>query len=231
MFVVLYCISNTQLFVVSLKPGTRCGNNDNDDKKIPFSVFERGGLWHGSRLGCPHRSLLFNKSALLKDFFRVLPPTNGGGGGGNGINSFLVILMSFYLLFIGFNLAVDLLSRNECVCNFALRFPLFPLKRFEHDKREARKASLIIRHQLHSFACSDKTRKMPDKASRANSVTPASERESERKESVDTIDEIGDEGFDDESCEDAREMRVRFKVRGFLRVITTFCLFLTPNWH
>lgn len=74
---------------------------------------------------------------------------------------------------------------------------------------------------------------MPDKASRANSVTPASERESvgERKESVDTIDEIGDEGFDDESCEDAREMRVRFKVRGFLRVITTFCLFLTPNWH
>lgn len=73
---------------------------------------------------------------------------------------------------------------------------------------------------------------MPDKASRANSVTPASERDSERKESVDTIDEINEnEVFDDESCDDAREMRVRFKVRGFLRVISTFCLFLTPNWH
>lgn len=134
-------------------------------------------------------------------------------------------------MFIGFNLAVDLLSRNECVCNFLSWFPLFSLKRIEHDKSEARKAFLIIRHQLHSFACFDKTRKMPDKTSRTNSVTPASERDSERKESVDTIDEIGDEGFDDESCDDAREMRVRFKVRGFLRVITTFCPFLTPNWH
>lgn len=59
-------------------------------------------------------------------------------------------------------------------------------------------------------------------------MTSASERgrresrESRKKEddaeSVDTLEELDDEGFDDESCEDGSEARVRFKVRGLLRV-------------
>lgn len=57
---------------------------------------------------------------------------------------------------------------------------------------------------------------MPDKASRT--VTPASERDSKKKEddveSVEMVEEMDDEEFDDESCDETREMRVRFKVRG-----------------
>ena len=65
---------------------------------------------------------------------------------------------------------------------------------------------------------------MPDKASRTNSVTPASERDSKKKEdddveSVEMVEELDDEGFDDESCDEAQEMRVRFKVRVLFRVI------------
>lgn len=74
---------------------------------------------------------------------------------------------------------------------------------------------------------------MPNKSktpSRTNSVTPAaSENDSRKKdddvESVDMIEETDDEGFDDESCDEAREMRVRFKVRGLLRV-NTLAIFL-----
>lgn len=68
---------------------------------------------------------------------------------------------------------------------------------------------------------------MPDKASRTNSVTPASSRESvgvskNKKEddvdSVNMVDELEDEVYDDdESCDDdAQDMRVRFKVRDIL---------------
>lgn len=67
---------------------------------------------------------------------------------------------------------------------------------------------------------------MPNKSktpSRTNSITPASDLDGRKKEddveSVDMIEEIDDEGFDDESCDEARQMRVRFKVRGLLRVI------------
>lgn len=67
---------------------------------------------------------------------------------------------------------------------------------------------------------------MPNKSktpSRTNSITPASDLDGRKKEddveSVDMIEEIADEGFDDESCDEARQMRVRFKVRGLLRVI------------
>lgn len=66
---------------------------------------------------------------------------------------------------------------------------------------------------------------MPDKASRTNSVTPASDkdphkREEDDVESVDMLEEeLDEEGYDNESCDEAREMRVRFKVRGLLRVI------------
>lgn len=63
---------------------------------------------------------------------------------------------------------------------------------------------------------------MPDKASRTNSVTPASERDSKKKEddveSVDMVEELDDEDFDDDSCDETREMRVRFKVRDIFRV-------------
>lgn len=74
---------------------------------------------------------------------------------------------------------------------------------------------------------------MPDKASRTNSVTPASDRESvsvsrnKREDDVDSVDmveEMEDEAYDedDESCDEAREMRVRFKVRDILTVINSF---------
>lgn len=69
---------------------------------------------------------------------------------------------------------------------------------------------------------------MPDKASRTNSVTPASERENRRPEDDrESVDELNDEGFDDESCDDEVGKRVRFKVRGILRVIKYFCY---SNW-
>lgn len=76
---------------------------------------------------------------------------------------------------------------------------------------------------------------MPEKASRTNSITPASEngsgisnnvkKKDEDVESVDMVESI-DESFDDESCDEAREMRVHFKVRGLLRVINFFSSFL-----
>lgn len=57
-------------------------------------------------------------------------------------------------------------------------------------------------------------------------TTPVSERlesrESRRRdddlESVEMIEETDDEGFDDESCDETRDARVRFKVGGVLRV-------------
>lgn len=58
---------------------------------------------------------------------------------------------------------------------------------------------------------------MPDKASRTNSMTPAS------ADDVESVGELDDEGFDDESCDDEVGKRVRFKVRGLLRVIKYFC--------
>lgn len=66
---------------------------------------------------------------------------------------------------------------------------------------------------------------MPDKASRTNSMTPASsDREGRRAEDdVESVQELDDEGFDDESCDDEVGKRVRFKVRGILRVIKYFC--------
>lgn len=73
---------------------------------------------------------------------------------------------------------------------------------------------------------------MPDKASRTNSVTPASDHSSgnsKRKdddvESVDMVESI-DDSFDDENCdEETRELRVRFKVCGLLIRVINFLPF------
>lgn len=71
---------------------------------------------------------------------------------------------------------------------------------------------------------------MPDKASRTSSVTPASEasKKEDDVESVELVDEPDDESYDEESCEEERKMRVRFKVRGLLRV-NKWIFFLT-DW-
>lgn len=72
---------------------------------------------------------------------------------------------------------------------------------------------------------------MPDKASRTNSITTPAESEGRRREddaeSVEMVEELGDEGFDDdvESGEEL-EKHVRFKVGGLLRVINFFL-----TWH
>lgn len=64
---------------------------------------------------------------------------------------------------------------------------------------------------------------MPDKSSRTNSVTPASDQSRKPDDDVASVEELDDEGFDDESCDDEVGKRVRFKVRGILRVIKYFC--------
>lgn len=71
---------------------------------------------------------------------------------------------------------------------------------------------------------------MPDKASRTNSVTQSESvgvsrnKREDDVDSVDMVEELEDEAYDDdESCEDEpREMRVRFKVRDILTVINSF---------
>jgi hypothetical protein len=62
---------------------------------------------------------------------------------------------------------------------------------------------------------------MPDKASRTVSVTPASE----RAQSVDSIEGSIDTLDEYDEFDDSPENRVRFKVRGFLRV-NKFLIFL-----
>lgn len=78
---------------------------------------------------------------------------------------------------------------------------------------------------------------MPNKSktpSRTNSITPASDLDGRKREddseSVDMIEETDDEGFDDESCDEARQMRVRFKVRGLLRVIIFVDVLDSVTW-